>query len=64
MVQLMFGSHNFLGLLFVSIPRGGPFRFDGFRGSCLSIIGGVKLGFDSGYYMLLSLGRGPDESFY
>ena len=64
MVQLVFGSHNFLGQLFVSIPRGGPFRFDGFLGPFLSVIGGGKLGFDLGYYVLLSLGRGLDESFY
>ena len=64
MIQLMLGSHDSLGQLFVSIPRGGPFRFDGFLGSFLSIIGGGELGFDLGYYVLLSLGRGLDESFY
>ena len=60
----MFGSYNFLGQLFVSIPRGGPFRFDGFLGPFLSVIGGGKLGFDLGDYVLLGLGRGLDESFY
>ena len=64
MVQLVFGSHNFLGQLFVLIPRGGPFRFDGFLSSFLSIIGGGKLGFDLGYYVLLGLGRGLHETFY
>ena len=64
MIQLVFGSHNFLGQLFVSIPRGGPFRFDGFLRPLLSVIGGGKLCFDLGYYVLLGLGRGLDESFY
>ena len=64
MIQLMFGSPNFLGQLFMSIPRGGPFRFDGFLGPFLSIIGGGKLGFDLGYYVLLSLCRGLNGRLY
>ena len=61
MIQLILGSHNLLGQLFISIPRGGPFRFAGFLGPLLSIIGGGELGFDLGYYLLLSLCRGLNE---
>ena len=60
-IQLIFGSHNFLGQLFISIPRGGSFRFDSFLGAFLSIIGEGELGFDLGYYVLLSLYRGLNE---
>ena len=63
MIQLIVRSHNFLGQLFILIPRGGPFRFDGFLGPFLSTIGGGELGFDLGYYVLLSLCRGLNERF-
>ena len=64
MIQLIFGSHNFLGQLFTSIPRGGPFRLDGFLGPLSSVIGGGKLGLDLGYYVLLGLCSGLNEGFY
>ena len=64
MIQLIFGSLNFLGQLFIPVPRGGPIRFDGFLGPFLSIIGGGEIGFDLGYYVLLSLCRGLNERFY
>ena len=64
MIQLIFGSHNFLGQLLIPIPRGGPFRFVGFLCPFLSIIGGGELGFDLGYYLLLSLCRGLTERVY
>ena len=63
-IQLNFGSQNFLGQLFISVPRSGPFRFDGFLGPFFSIIGGGELGFDLGYYLLLSLCRGLNERLY
>ena len=53
LIQLIFGSYNFLGQLFISIPRGGPFRFDGFLGPFLSIIGGGELGFDLGLFRVV-----------